>query len=182
MPDNEGQPASGTVWNRGGVPVEHLPDPFAPIPRRRGRRGRLRPALPRRRWPLVLYAVGGILFITLLWLVLTAPLSRALEPLDDPALRITASDGTAIARRGAIKEAPVDVDQARPADPGRVHRDRGPALLPPLGHRPARDRPRRDRQHAAAAGSARAAARSPSSSPRPASSAATAPSSARRRR
>lgn len=66
---------------------------------------------------MVLYAVGGVLLITLLWLVLTAPLSRALEPLEDPALRITASDGTAIARRGAIKEAPVDVAKLDPLTP-----------------------------------------------------------------
>ena len=116
MPDNESEPASGTVWTRGGVPVEHLPDPFAPIPPNEGGESAA-PALPRRRWPLVLYAFSGILFITLLWLVLTAPLSRALEPLDDPALRITASDGTAIARRGAIKEAPVDVTKLDPLTP-----------------------------------------------------------------
>ena len=50
-----------------------------------------------------------------------------------------------------MKEAPVDVDQAQPADPGRVHRDRGPALLPPLGHRPARHRPARSSPTCAAA-------------------------------
>ena len=31
---------------------------------------------------------------------------------------------------------------------GRVHRDRGSPLLPPLGHRSARNRPGRGRQHA----------------------------------
>jgi penicillin-binding protein 1A len=41
--------------------------------------------------------------------VLTAPLSRALEPLEDPALLLLSADGRPIARRGAIKEAPVDV-------------------------------------------------------------------------
>jgi penicillin-binding protein 1A len=65
----------------------------------------------------VLYAIGGVLLITLLWLIVTAPLSRALEPLEDPALRITASDGTAIARRGAIKEAPVEVATLDPLTP-----------------------------------------------------------------
>jgi penicillin-binding protein 1A len=44
-------------------------------------------------------------------------LSRALEPLDDPALRISASDGTPIARRGAIKEAPVEVAKLDPLTP-----------------------------------------------------------------
>ena len=41
--------------------------------------------------------------------MVTAPLSRALEPLQDPALLLQSEDGHAIARRGAVKEAPVDV-------------------------------------------------------------------------
>ena len=53
----------------------------------------------------------------MLWLILTAPLSRALEPLDDPALLLLSDDGHAIARRGAIKEAPVDVDKLNPMTP-----------------------------------------------------------------
>jgi penicillin-binding protein 1A len=109
------------IWSRGGAPVEELPDPFAPAP-----------PLPdtaapdaaqseeqpeRKRWPLVLYAIAGLWLLTLVWLVLTAPLSRALEPLDDPALLILSDDGHAIARRGAIKEAPVDVDRLNPFTP-----------------------------------------------------------------
>ena len=49
------------------------------------------------------------MFITLIWLVITAPLSRALEPLQDPALLVLSDDGHPIARRGALKEAPVEV-------------------------------------------------------------------------
>jgi penicillin-binding protein 1A len=113
LPDSERQPPSETIWTRGGVPVEHLPDPFAPAP---PSQVSVEPP-KRRRWPLVLYAIGGLLLVTLLWLVLTAPLSRALEPLEDPALRIAASDGTAIARRGAIKEAPVEVARLDPLTP-----------------------------------------------------------------
>jgi penicillin-binding protein 1A len=113
-PDSERPTASEPIWTRGGVPVEHLPDPFAPEPP--PPEPPVEPAQPRR-WPLFLYAFGGLLLVTLLWLVLTAPLSRALEPLDDPALRITASDGTAIARRGAIKEAPVEVAKLDPLTP-----------------------------------------------------------------
>ena len=115
MPDSQGQAEREMIWTRGGVPVEHLPDPFGPQSTPAEAEPPAEP--PRRRWPLVLYAIGGILLITLLWLVLTAPLSRALEPLDDPALRITASDGTAIARRGAIKEAPVEVAKLDPLTP-----------------------------------------------------------------
>src|SRR5215212_4592106 len=98
------------IWSRGGAPIEELPDPFTPaqaeveLP--------LEPEVPpkpkRRRWKLVLYAVSALLLVTLAWLVVTAPLSRALEPLDDPALLLLTADGHAIARRGAIKEAPVD--------------------------------------------------------------------------
>ena len=154
MVDNEG------IWSRGGSNVEELPDPFAPAGPPPG-------SVPvheqiakprRRRWPLVLYAISAILLVTLIWLIVTAPLSRALEPLDDPAILLVSQEGLPIARRGAIKEAPVDVAQARPADSGRLRRDRGPPLLPPLGHRPARDRPCDGRQHAGPAASARAAA------------------------
>ena len=107
--------AEDAIWTHGGVPVEELPDPFAPAP----------PAEPeqqeqprkRRRWPLVLYSVAGLLFITIVWLVITAPLSRALEPLADPALLLESDDGHPIALRGAIKESPVDVTRLNPLTP-----------------------------------------------------------------
>src|SRR5205085_7377907 len=51
------------------------------------------------------------------WLVITAPLSRALQPLEDPALLMLSDDGHAIARRGAVKEAPVDVTKLDPVTP-----------------------------------------------------------------
>jgi penicillin-binding protein 1A len=102
------------------VPIEELPDPFA-----LDQQG---PALDvesaeevrpkrRRRWPLILYSITGLIFITLIWLIITAPLSRALEPLQDPALLILSGDGQPIARRGAIKEAPVDVSKLNPMTP-----------------------------------------------------------------
>ncbi|MEO6387733.1 MAG: transglycosylase domain-containing protein, partial [Croceibacterium sp.] len=47
--------------------------------------------------------------VTLLWLIVTAPLSRALEPLDDPAMLLLSQEGLPIARRGAIKDEPVEV-------------------------------------------------------------------------
>src|SRR5437764_4614501 len=104
-----------TVWTRDGMPLEELPDPFAPEtppaaeapeePRRR------------RRWPIVLYAVSALVLVTILWLVITAPLSRALEPLSDPAMLLLSDDGHPIAVRGAIKEAPVDVTKLNPLTP-----------------------------------------------------------------
>ena len=75
------------------------------------------PPRRRRRWPLVLYSVAGLVLVTLVWLVLTAPLSRALEPLKDPALLMLSDDGHPIARRGALKEAPVDVAKLNPLTP-----------------------------------------------------------------
>ncbi len=107
------------VWSRGGVPVEELPDPFAPNPPVQDDAPGDEQPEPRRRrrWPMVLYAVFGLLLITLIWLVVTAPLSRALEPLADPALLMLSGDGRPIARRGAIKEAPVDVTKLNPLTP-----------------------------------------------------------------
>ena len=115
MVDNEG------IWARGGSNVEELPDPFAPLPPRPG----TAPAVPeleekprrRRRWPLVLHAFSAVFFATLIWLIVTAPLSRALEPLDDPAILLLSQEGRPIARRGAIKEAPVDVTKLKPVTP-----------------------------------------------------------------
>ena len=91
--------------------------PIRSRPRQRRLSAKRRPAEKRRRWPIYLYSIAGLLFLTLVWLVLTAPLSRALEPLQDPALLLLSDDGHAIARRGAVKEAPVDVDKLNPLTP-----------------------------------------------------------------
>ena len=104
-------------WSRGGAPVEELPDPFAPELPPDQPPVEAEPGRKRRRWPIYLYSIAGLLFLTLVWLVLTAPLSRALDPLEDPALLLLSADGHAIARRGAIKELPVDVDKLNPLTP-----------------------------------------------------------------
>ena len=111
-----------SIWTRDGVPVEDLPDPFAPLPEGpEHSSGSETDASPvpakRRRWVTVLYAAGGVLLLIIAWLIVTAPLSRALEPLDDPAMLLISSDGRAIARRGAIKEAPVDIASLDPVTP-----------------------------------------------------------------
>jgi len=104
------------IWTRDGEPIENLPDPLGPAA---GPTESIGPEPPkrRRRWPLVLYSVSALLVITLIWLVITAPLSRALEPLADPALLLLSDDGRPIALRGAIKEAPVDVAKLNPVTP-----------------------------------------------------------------
>jgi penicillin-binding protein 1A len=104
------------IWTRDGLPVEELPDPLgsdtsAPVD------SGAPPAKRRRRWPLVFYSVTGLVFVTVLWLVITAPLSRALEPLADPAMLLLSDDGSPVALRGAIKEAPVDVAKLNPLTP-----------------------------------------------------------------
>ncbi|MFL6735521.1 MAG: transglycosylase domain-containing protein [Sphingomonas sp.] len=107
------------IWSRGGVPVEDLPDPFvaASGPEPQWLAPDEERPKGRRRWPIYLYSVSALILVTLVWLIVTAPLSRALEPLQDPALLLQSEDGHAIARRGAIKEAPVDVTKLNPLTP-----------------------------------------------------------------
>ena len=101
------------IWTRDGVPIEELPDPFPPESQAPAEAE----SPKRRRWPLVLYSTAALIAVTLIWLVITAPLSRALEPLSDPALLLMSDDGHPIALRGAIKEAPVDVTKLNPLTP-----------------------------------------------------------------
>ena len=102
------------IWSRRGAPVAELPDPFAP-PVFEPQVGPPPAAKPkRRRWVVWFYAISLVLLLLLAWLIVTAPLSRALEPLDDPALLLISADGHPIARRGAIKEAPVEAAKLNP--------------------------------------------------------------------
>jgi penicillin-binding protein 1A len=48
------------------------------------------------------------------WLTVTAPLSKSLEPIAPPQVTLLASDGTPIARQGAVVEAPVKVKDLPP--------------------------------------------------------------------
>ena len=76
--------------------------PLAPEPAPRSGR-------PWGRW--IVRATGaGIVFLIVaaLWLAITAPLSKSLEPPAPPSITLLAEDGTPIARRGAIIGRPVD--------------------------------------------------------------------------
>ncbi|MGL4541917.1 MAG: penicillin-binding protein, partial [Polymorphobacter sp.] len=62
-----------------------------------------------RHWRELLAVLALLLVATLAWLIVTAPLGRALEPLKEPSMVLLSADGMPIARRGDYKEAPVDV-------------------------------------------------------------------------
>ena len=64
----------------------------------------------RLRWVGRGFAAFFLLFLLLVaWLAITAPLSKSLEPIAPPEITLLASDGTPIARTGAIVEKPVAV-------------------------------------------------------------------------
>ena len=110
--------AAHGAWQRGGADIENLPDPFAQyaLP------GDVPPPddkKPRRRWLRWGFtAFGALLLVTLIWLIVTAPLGRALEPLDDPAMLLLSAEGKPVARRGAIKDEPVEVAKLDPLTSG----------------------------------------------------------------
>ncbi|GAA0734377.1 MULTISPECIES: transglycosylase domain-containing protein [Sphingomonas] len=78
----------------------------------------LPPAVPAKRgirwgrWIVRGLAVCILLFIAAVaWLAITAPLSKSLRPPAPPSITLLASDGTPIARRGAVIGKPVDVSK-----------------------------------------------------------------------
>ncbi len=104
------------IWQKGGRNVEHLDDPFEqPVPPP----GEAPSPLPKRRQWLKIALYSTFVFLTLIigWLVISAPLGRALEPLADPAMLLLSEEGVPIARRGAMKEAPVDSTRLDPLTP-----------------------------------------------------------------
>lgn len=59
-------------------------------------------------------AVLATVVLLIGWLTFTAPLSKSLEPIAPPQVTLLASDGTPIARQGAVVEAPVKVADLPP--------------------------------------------------------------------
>lgn len=78
--------------------------------------------LPLLRRRLVRVALGSLAVLAVLvaWVAWRLPLDRALEPLPDPTLVLVDRNGVAFARRGAVKEAPVDVTALPAHVPGAV--------------------------------------------------------------
>ncbi len=67
------------------------------------------------RWAIRGLAAFALFVIAAIgWLALTAPLSKSLEPPTPPSITLLASDGTPIAKRGAILGAPVDAAKLPP--------------------------------------------------------------------
>ncbi|QGY80904.1 transglycosylase domain-containing protein [Sphingorhabdus lacus] len=85
--------------------------------------GEAQPTLPKKpfwgktRWWWFSRIFAGLLFLfmlLILWLAVTAPLSKSLQPIAPPRITLLASDGTPIARNGAIVDKPVDVSALPP--------------------------------------------------------------------
>ncbi|MEL6878250.1 MAG: biosynthetic peptidoglycan transglycosylase, partial [Pseudomonadota bacterium] len=72
------------------------------------------PSKWRTRWKWISRGFAACLFVFILivgWLALTAPLSKSLEPIAPPQVTLLASDGTPIARSGAVVDEPVEVEE-----------------------------------------------------------------------
>lgn len=70
----------------------------------------------RKRWWAVriIAAIIALFFVLVAWLAITAPLNKSLEPIAPPQITLLASDGTPIARNGAVVDEPVDIDTLPP--------------------------------------------------------------------
>lgn len=66
----------------------------------------------KRWWAVRIVALLALCFVLLVgWLAITAPLSKSLEPIAPPQITLLASDGTPIARSGAMVAEPVDLSK-----------------------------------------------------------------------
>ena len=70
----------------------------------------------RKRWWVVriIAALLALFMLLVAWLAITAPLNKSLEPIAPPQITLLASDGTPIARNGAVVDEPVDIDTLPP--------------------------------------------------------------------
>ena len=69
----------------------------------------------KRWWAVRIVAAMFAAFVLLVaWLAVTAPLSKSLEPIAPPQVTLLASDGTPIARHGAMVDEPVEIESLPP--------------------------------------------------------------------
>jgi penicillin-binding protein 1A len=92
LPPLASAPSAGPA---GGL-SPHIPAQPPPLPQPDGRRARLAKA-----------AIIAMPLLLLLWLAITAPLSKSLQPIAAPSVTLLSADGEPIARRGATIMAPV---------------------------------------------------------------------------
>jgi penicillin-binding protein 1A len=100
--DEAGDPEFGS-WKADGPEAERREDEGT------------KPDRPRRRWvKRGMQALLLIFALAVVWLAITAPLSKSLQPVVPPQITLLAADGTPIARNGAIVDMPVDVETLPP--------------------------------------------------------------------
>lgn len=72
------------------------------------------PPPPSRKWYWIKRGIAGfflLMILLLIWLAVTAPLSKSLQPIAPPRITLLAADGTPIARNGAIVDRPVEAEK-----------------------------------------------------------------------
>ena len=110
-PADSREPAGtgGEPWTEDEFGYPPLPGEIEGIEPERPRR------FPRRRlFKWAVYAFFVFLVLLIGWLAIAAPVSRTARPLVPPEIVLTASDGTPIARMGAIMDRPVVIDELPP--------------------------------------------------------------------
>jgi penicillin-binding protein 1A len=101
-----------TDFSRWDAGLSQLDGSAALVPEKRGSFWKRAFWLGRRKrwWAVRIIAALIALFMVLVaWLAITAPLSKSLEPIAAPQVTLLASDGTPIARSGAVVAEPVSV-------------------------------------------------------------------------
>jgi penicillin-binding protein 1A len=119
--DDPSRAGGPTEWRYGYEGVDFAYDPAASgrapsEPPRKERRPR-RPFWTLRRYVVALVIIFLASAGLMAWLSWRLPVSRALDPLPTPALVLLSADGHAFARRGALKDRPVDVRTLPPQVP-----------------------------------------------------------------
>ena len=101
--DDAGGPRARPDWNYGYDGVNSTLDGGEPAPPRRRRFWTLRRIVS----TLLVLALAFAVLVA--WLSWRLPVSRALDPLPTPSLVLVSADGHPFARRGALKDRPVQV-------------------------------------------------------------------------